>query len=81
MMRVAKRKLAVDLVTVPASVAGFGQVAGVLQVSHDLRGGSLCDADALGDVSEPRARIGGNALEHVRVVGHEPPEMVAFSRT
>jgi hypothetical protein len=73
MMRVAKRKLAVDLVAVAASVASLGQVAGLLKVVDDLRRGSFSDPDADGDVSKARIRVGGDALEHMRVVGHEAP--------
>ena len=77
----AKRKVGVDFVRVAASVARLRQVAGLLEVVDDLRGRPFSDADGGGDVSEPRARVDGDALEHVRVVRHEPPEMIAFSGT
>jgi SAM-dependent methyltransferase len=78
---VAKRKLVVHLVTVAASVAGLRQIAGVLEVVDDLCRRSFGDADRARDVPEARARLGGDAFEHVRMVGHEPPEVVSFSGT
>jgi hypothetical protein len=81
MAGVAKRKLAVNFVTVAASIAGLRQVAGSLEVTHDLRRRSFGDPDDSGDVSKACIRVGGDAFEHVRVVGHEPPKMVAFSGT
>jgi hypothetical protein len=80
-LRVAKRKLVVDFVMVPAAVAGFAQVAGSLQIANDLRCGSFGDADSDGDVSKSCGRVGGDAFEHVSVVRYEPPEMVVLSRT
>ena len=80
MLRVAKRKLAVNLVSVVAPHARPGQVARLLEVLDDLRHGALCDRDGRGDVPKPRAGVRGDALEHVRVVGHEAPVMIPISR-
>jgi hypothetical protein len=77
--RVAKRKLVVDFVVVAASVAGFRQIAGSLEVGDDLCRGSFRDADGGGDVPEPCSGVGGDAFQHVRVVGHEPPKMLGVS--
>jgi hypothetical protein len=79
--RVAKRKLVVHFVMVPASVTGLGQVAGLLEVIDDLGRRSFGDADGDGDVSEASGRVRGDAFEDVRVVGDEPPKMVCLSRT
>jgi len=81
MLRVAKRKLAVDLVPVVSPHARLGQVAGLLEVLDDLRRRALCDPDGCGDVPKPRAGVRGDALEHVSVVGHETPSMIPIFRT
>src|SRR5215217_4388353 len=78
---VAERELAVDLVLVATSDAGLGQVAGLLELVDDLPDRSLRDADGRGDVSEARAWVRGDAAEHMRVVGDEPPKVVVISRT
>ena len=54
-------------------------VAGFDQVGDDALGGSLCDSDALGDVTEPRVRVAGEAEKDLGVVGEEPPGLVSFS--
>ncbi|MFC7597646.1 hypothetical protein ACFQU3_20195 [Terrabacter sp. GCM10028922] len=77
--RVAKRKLVVDFVPIAASVAGLRQVAGCLEIADELSGRSLGDADGLGDVSEARGGIGGDADEHVGVVGDEVPTMIPIT--
>ena len=76
---VAKREPVMDLVMVPAAIAGLAQVAGLLQVADDLRCGSFGDADRFGDVPKSRGRVGRDAFEHVSVVGDESPEMVILS--
>ncbi len=81
MLSMTKRKLVVNLVTVAASVPDLREVARLLEVADDPGDRSFRDADRGGDVSEACVRIGGDALEHVPVVGHEPPGMVAFSRS
>ncbi len=73
-----QRKLVVYLVPVTPTVASLRQVSRPLQVVDDVGDGSFGDTDGHGDVSEPRARVVGNALEHVGVVGHEPPSVIAF---
>ena len=76
---VAKRKFVVDFVVVAASVAGFRQIPGSLELGDDLCRGSFRDTDGGGDVSEPRSGVGRDAFQNVRVVGHEPPKMVSIS--
>jgi hypothetical protein len=76
---VAKRKFVVDFVVVAASVAGFRQIAGSLELGDDLCRGSFRDADGGGDVSEPHSGVGDDAFQHVRVVSHEPPKMIGVS--
>jgi len=78
---VAERELAVDLVLVATSDTGLGQVAGLLELVDDLSDRSLGDADGGGDVSQARAGVGGDAGEHMPVVGDEPPQVVVISRT
>jgi hypothetical protein len=78
---VAKWKLIVELVAVATSVAGFRQIAGSLELADDLCRGSFRDADGGGDVSEPHSGVGGDALEYVGMVGHEPPRMASLSGT
>ena len=75
----AKGKLVVDLVPVAASGACLGQVAGFLEIPDQLRGGSFGHADGLRDVSKACAGVGGDAHEHVRVVGNEVPHMIAIT--
>jgi hypothetical protein len=67
----AKGKVVVDFVLIAASDARLCQVAGSLEIPDQLRGGSFGHADGLRDVCEARARVGGDAHEHVRVVGDE----------
>ena len=76
---VTKRKFVVDFVVVTASVAGFRQIPGSLELGDDLCRGSFRDTDGGGDVSEPRSGVGRDAFQNVRVVGHEPPKMVSIS--
>jgi hypothetical protein len=78
-MRVSEREVAVHLVAVAAAVAGLGQVAGLFQISHDLGCRAFGDADLQGDVAEPKRRVGGDALEHVGMVGYESKRMIAIS--
>lgn len=75
----AKRKLVVHFVKVPAPVAGLGQVTGSLEVIDDLRSRPLGDSNRFGDVSEARGRVGGNEFEHVCMVSDESPSMIRFS--
>src|SRR3954462_14374255 len=81
MLRVAKRKLAVNLVPVVSPHTRLGQVAGLLEVPDDLRRRALGDLDGRGDVPKARAGVRGDALERVRVVGHEAPMMIPIFRT
>ena len=80
-VRMAKRELLVDLISVATSVARLRQVAGFLQIVDDLSRSTFRDPDRGCDVSEPRVWVGGDALEHVRVVGYEPELVVSFSGT
>jgi hypothetical protein len=75
-LRVAEGELAVDHVLVAASDAGLGQVAGLLQLAHDLPDRSFGDADGGGDVSQASARVLGDAREYMGVVGNEPPDVI-----
>ena len=75
----AKRKLVVHFVKVPAPVAGLGQVTGSLEVIDDLRSRPFGDSNRCGDVSEARGRVGGDVFEHVRMVGDESPMMIWLS--
>jgi hypothetical protein len=81
MERVAEREVAVDVVLVAASDAGLGQIAGVLELADDLRHRSFGDADGGGDVSHAYAGVGGDARQHMPVVGDEPPGAVVIWRT
>jgi pimeloyl-ACP methyl ester carboxylesterase len=56
----AERQFPVDFVVVAASVAGLRQVARLLEVVDDVRRRSFSNPHADGDVSEPRAGIGGD---------------------
>ena len=69
------------LVLVAAAVAGFGQVAGLLEFVDDLGRGSFGDADGEGDVSEAHIGVGSDAGEDVGVVGQEPKEKRVFFGT
>ncbi len=71
-----ERQLAVDFVPVPASLPRLGEVTRLLEVFDDLRRRSFGNPDADCDVTDPHARIGVDALEHMGMVGHETPEML-----
>jgi hypothetical protein len=72
---------AADLVAVPTSDAGLGQVAGFLEVVDDLSGRSFGDPDAVGDVSQACIRVGGDVGENVAVVGDQTPTRMGISGT
>jgi hypothetical protein len=74
----AKGKILVHLVLVAAAVEGLGQVAGFLEFVDDLGRRSFGDADGHGDISKAHIRVGGDAGEHVGVVGQEPKEEGIF---
>ena len=76
-----KRKVVVEFVSVAPSLARLRQIAGLFEVADDLGRSSLRDPYGRRDVSQSDRGLNGDALEHVRVVGDEPPLMVAFSRT
>jgi hypothetical protein len=78
---VAKRKLFVDLVAVAASVTDLRQITGLLEVADDLRCRSLGDSHRGRDVSETQRGILSDRLEHVSVVGDEPPPVVVVARS
>jgi hypothetical protein len=67
----AKRKLVMHFVKVPAPVARLGQVTGSLEVIDDLRSRPFGDSNLFGDVSEARGRVTGNVS----------PSMIRFSGT
>ena len=75
----AKWELVVDFVLIAASLAALRQVAGALEIVDQLSGRSFRDAYGLRDVSETRTGIGGDAYEHVRVVGDEGPTMIPIT--
>ncbi len=76
---VAKRKLVMDLVAVPASIARLRQVPRTLELTDDLSDGSLCDTDRLGDIAQPCVLLVAEDLEHVSVVGHEAERVICFT--
>src|ERR687886_779495 len=76
---VAERQVAMDDVLVPAADAGPRHVARLLEIVDDVRRRSFRDPDGAGDVSQSRGRVGGDRREHVRVVRHEPPEVVVLA--
>jgi hypothetical protein len=78
---VAKRKLVVDLVAIPASVARPRQVSDFLELADDLSDRSLGDTDRRGHVSQPCRRILGNDSEHVSVVRNEAEGVVVVIGT
>jgi hypothetical protein len=80
-LRMAKRKLVLNLIPVAAPVARLGQIASLLEVADNSRNRSLRHPDHGRDVPKAGGWIAGDALEHVRVVGHEPPEMISLSCT
>jgi hypothetical protein len=63
----------VDAVAVAATFPLAVDEPGLDEVGDDALGGSLGDPDLLGDVSKPDVRHAGDAEEHLRVVGEEPP--------
>src|SRR3954454_24029622 len=69
MLRGAQRKIQVNLVPVTAAVAALRDVAGLLELPEDVRCSPLGYADRLRDVLHPDGRLGGDALEDVRMVG------------
>jgi hypothetical protein len=77
---VAKRKLVMDLVAVPASVARPRQVPGFFELANDLRDRSLGDTDRDGYVSQPCGRLLGDDCEHVRVVRYEAKRVICVMR-
>jgi hypothetical protein len=74
--RVPQRHVLVNLVQVASPVPGPRQVTGFIEVIDDLRGRALGDADVSRDVSEADSGVGRDRLEHVGMVGDEPPAMV-----
>jgi hypothetical protein len=83
--RMPQRHVLVNLIQVaspiPRSrVPGPCQIAGIFEVIDDLRGRALGNADVSRDVSQTDSWVGRNCLEHVGVVGHEPPRMMIRSR-
>jgi hypothetical protein len=78
-LRMTKRELTVNLIAIATSLVPLRQIPRLLEVADDRRRRSFGDANRGGDVSDPSVRIRGDALEHVRVVRHEPPKMIFFS--
>ena len=77
----AKRELAVHLVSVPTPGTRLREVPGFHEVGDDVRRASLGDSDGRGDVFESQRRVGGDAREHMRVIRDEAPTVVAVTRT
>jgi hypothetical protein len=75
-----KRELTVELVFVAASVTRFREVAGLLEVSDDLRCAALGDSDRGGYVFESHRWVLCDAREHVGVVRDKAPYMVWITR-
>jgi hypothetical protein len=65
--------LAVDSIAISTADARLRQVARLSQLADDLRCGSFCDPNGLGDVSQAGVRVSGDAGEDVAVVGDEAP--------
>jgi hypothetical protein len=70
---VAELAAGVDLVVVAPSDLGADDVSGGDQVGEDSLGGSLGDADLLGDVAGAGLGVACHAQKHVRMVGKEAP--------
>ena len=75
----AEGQLAVDLVVVTTAGSGLGQVTGLLELADDVGCRPLGDPDLDRDVPEPERRVGGDALEDVRVIRYESKRMIAIS--
>lgn len=71
--RVAERQSSLDPVVVAPARASPFQVPVGLQVGENALDGPFRYADLLRDVTNPRFGVGGDADQHVRVVGEEGP--------
>ena len=71
--RMPHRDRAVHDVAVPAADPLPLDVAGLDEVGEDPLRRALGDPDGLGDVPEPHVRVAGDAEQHLRVIGDEPP--------
>jgi len=70
---VAHVPVLVNAVTVAATVALALDESRLDEVGDDSLCGSLGDPDLLGNVAKPGVWHAGDAEEHLRVVGEEPP--------
>jgi hypothetical protein len=69
----------VDAVAVAATVALALDVSRFDEVGEDALCGSLGDPDLFGNVSKPDVWRAGDAEEHLRVVGEEPPVVAVWT--
>ncbi len=77
---VAHGDVGVDAVVVATADPLAFDVAGFHEFGDDALGGSFCDPDALGDVTESGVRVLVDAEEDLGVVREEPPcPIVSFS--
>jgi len=70
---VAHVHVRVDSVLISSSFARSLDVSGFGEVGEDPLGRALGDPDLRGDISHPDVRGGGDAEEHLSVVGEESP--------
>jgi hypothetical protein len=69
----AKGSLGVHAVMVPTADPLALQEPFLLELHHDALRGPLGDPDPFGDVAEPHIGLGGDAQEHVGMVGEKGP--------
>lgn len=67
------RRLVVDQITVPPSLAFSLDEAGLDEISQDFLCGSFGDPDLVGDVAEANVPVAGEAEQHLGVIGDELP--------
>ena len=71
--RMAKVGVPVDLVAVAASLFDPHKEALRHEIGDDLLRGPLANADLVGDLADPNARVASDAEEHVAVVREDEP--------
>jgi hypothetical protein len=67
------RRISIDHIAVATPVPLAFDEAGVDKVGEDPLGRSNRDPDGIGQITEPRIRVAGDAQEQLRVVCHELP--------
>lgn len=77
---VTKRAVEVERVPIAAPFATAIEDPLALEVKHDLLDGALRDADAGGDVAQPRRVLRCEAQEDVRVVAQKRPPIWGTER-